>query len=56
MKAVLFIIRNYDHCNFFLKIGQGQKDQYQQKDLIAKNIHVKFENSSIHCRTVINKI
>ena len=48
-------LRSYD--DFFL-IGQmlRSKIKYLQKDLITKDIHVKYQSSSIHYSKVISKI
>ena len=34
----------------------GQKVEYQQKDLITRNTHVKYQSSSTHYSNVISKI
>ena len=35
---------------------QGQKGKNQQKDLITRNIHVKYQSSSTHYSNVISKV
>ena len=35
---------------------QAQKIKYLQKDLITRNIHVKYQSSSTHYSKVISKI
>ena len=35
---------------------QGQKIKYLQKDLITRDIHVKYQSSSTHCSKVISKV
>ena len=39
-----------------IKIGQcqGQNIKYQQKDLITRNIHVKYQSSGTHYSNVLN--
>ena len=44
-------LRSYD-----LVKCQGQKIKYLQKDLITRNIHVKYQSSSTHYSKVISKI
>ena len=43
---------------FFLKLVkcQGQKVKYQQKDLITRDIHVKYQSSTTYYSKVISKI
>ena len=48
---------------FFLKsrpntkvTSQGKNDGYAWKDLVTKNTHVKNQNSSTHCSTIISKV
>ena len=45
-------LRSYDQCHFFLI---GQKIKYLQKDLIIRDIHLKYQRSSTHCLNVISK-
>ena len=51
-------LRSYEQCYFFSKLVkcQGQKIKYVQKDLIKKNIHVKYQSSSTQNSKVISKI
>ena len=35
---------------------QGQKVLYQQKGLITRNTHVKYQSFSTHCSKVISKV
>ena len=52
IKAWIFMILLWITFIFLLKIFQmsSQKFQYQQRDLIIRNIHVKYENSdTINC-------
>ena len=45
--------------SFFLKKlvkCQGQKIKYLQKDLITRDIHVKYQSSSTHYSKVISKV
>ena len=47
------------NVNFFwspLVKCQGQKIKNLQKDLITRNIHVKYQSSSTHYSKVISKI
>ena len=46
------------NVNFFFKLVkcQGQKVKYLQKDLITRDIHVKYQSSSTHCSKVISKV
>ena len=55
--SILFF-RSYDQCNFFFKLvkSQDRKIKYVQKDLITREIHVKYQSSSIHCSKVICKV
>ena len=48
----------YDQCQFFLKLFkcQGQKIKYLQKDLIKRDIHVKYQSPSTHYSKVIRKV
>ena len=50
-------LRRYDQCQFFLKLVkcQGEKIKYLQKDLIIRDIHVKYQSSSTHYSKVISK-
>ena len=43
---------------FFFKTVkcQGRKVKYQHKDLITRNIHVKYQSSSTYCSKVISKV
>ena len=43
---------------FFFKLikSQDQKNKYLQKDLITRDIHVKYQSSSTHCSKVIRKV
>ena len=51
-------LRSYDQCQFFLKLFkcQGQKIKYLQKDLIKRDIHVKYQSSSTHYSKVFSNI
>ena len=44
--------------SFFFKLvkSQDQKIKYLQKDLITRDIHVKYQSSSTHCSKVISKV
>ena len=46
----ILFLRGYDQCQFFFKLVkcQDQKIKYLQKDLITKDIHVKYQSSSTH--------
>ena len=46
------------NVNFFFKLFkcQGQKIKYLQKDLIKKDIHVKYQSSSNHYSNDIRKV
>ena len=46
------------NVNFFFKLFkcQGQKIKYLQKDLIKRDIHVKYQSSSTHYSKVIRKL
>ena len=45
------------NVNFFWLVKcQGQKIKYLQKDLITRDIHVKYQNSSTHYSNVISKV
>ena len=51
--------RSYDQRQFFLFNlfkCQGQKNKYLQKDLIKRDIHVKYQSSSNHYSNVIHKV
>ena len=39
-----------------MDICQGQKVKNQQKDLITRNIHVKYQSSRTHCSKGIYKV
>ena len=57
--CTLFLRRPiYDQCQFFLKLVkcQGQKIKNLQKDLITRDIHVKYQCSNTHYSKVISKI
>ena len=43
---------------FFFKLVKchGQKIKYQEKDLITRDIHVKYQSSSTHCSNVVSKV
>ena len=43
--------------SFFQLIkSQDQKIKYLQKDLITRDIHVKYQNSRTHCSKVISEV
>ena len=54
----IFFLRSYEQCQFFFKLFkcQGQKIKYLQKDLIKRDIHVKYLSSSTHYSKVIRKV
>ena len=54
----IFSLKSYDQCQFFFKLFkcQGQKIQYLQKDLIKRDIYVKYQSSSTHYSEVIRKV
>ena len=54
----IFSLRNYDQCQVFFKLFkcQGQKIKYLQKDIIKRDIHVKYQSSSTHYSKVIRKV
>ena len=47
-------LRSYDQCQFFFILVkcQGQKIKCLQKDLITRDIHVKYQSSSTHCSKI----
>ena len=53
------VFRSYDQCNFFFKLVkcQDQKIKFLQKDLITRDIHVKYQSSitHVHYSNVISK-
>ena len=57
--SILFL-RSYDQCHFFLYQPlvkcQGQKFKNLQKDLIKRDIHVKYQSYSTQCSKVISKV
>ena len=44
------------NVNFILKLVKCQGLKYLQKDLITRNIHVKYQSSSTYCSKVISKV
>ena len=61
MEALKFylLIEGMTNVNsFFKKLVkcQGQNIKYQQKDLITRNIHVKYQSSSTYYSNVFNKV
>ena len=45
------------NVNFFKLVKcQGQKIEYRQKDLITRDIHVKYQSSSTNYSKVIRKV
>ena len=51
-------LRSYDQCPFFFELVkcQGKMIKNLQKDLITRDIHVKYQSSSTHYSKVISKV
>ena len=48
----------YDQCQFFLKLFkcQGQKIKYLQKDLITRDIHVKYQTLALTIQKLLARL
>ena len=56
---VSYFLRSNDQCQFFFirKMSRSNlKIKYLQKDLISRDIHVKYQSSGTHYSKVISKI
>ena len=51
----ILFFRRYVQCQFFKRLAKCQNIKYQWKDVIIRNIHLKYQNSSTHCSKVFTK-
>ena len=50
-------LRSYDQCHFYKLVKcQGQKIKYLQKDLITRDIHVKYQTLALTIQKLLARL